>query len=205
MKFQSIAAGLVSIITACSAASAASFVPYSNVGFENPIEYTFMATTSGEITAYFAGNGGAGYTETLSLLVNGVSTGVVALNNQSSSYGDSVSLGSVNAGDVLVFALNVVDTATTWYSNKSSNVDGVNHVYSTLFDGNSLIPAGVYVGFEDLSAISDPNFGKADFNYKDTQFVFTNTSVACVPVPTAAFLFGSGLMGMVGVARRRVA
>lgn len=46
-------------------------------------------------------------------------------------------------------------------------------------------------------------FGKLNIDVATGQVSFGAASVSAVPVPAAVWLFGSGLMGMVGVARRR--
>ncbi len=166
-------------------------IPYPNDGTENINLYTFTATSSGTIGAYFY-NEKAGYTNTLSLLVNGMVTPETAagvLNNHASSMGDFVNLGTVHAGDVLAFRLNVVTTRESLFSDKSMNDDGINHVYSTAFPGDAVhgIPAGTYVGFEDLR-------GGGDFDYDDETFVFTN--VAAIPEPETYAMLLIGLVVM---------
>ena len=47
------------------------------------------------------------------------------------------------------------------------------------------IPAGTYVGMEDL------NKSTADFNYNDDSFVFTNVSSTVTPEPTSLLLLGN--------------
>ncbi|HSB97813.1 MAG TPA: VPLPA-CTERM sorting domain-containing protein [Spongiibacteraceae bacterium] len=193
-------------LTSMAFSVSAAPTPYANTGTENLSEYTFTAATTGDIIAYFFGKGGAIFENTLGMTVNGVATGSVGLNNQSSSEGDALNLGFANAGDTIVFTLNVADTGNIWSSTKSSNFDGVNHVYSSAFSAEELIPAGVYVAFEDLALFGTPN---SDFNYTDEQFVVTNVTgttdnpTPAVPLPTAAWLFGSGLLGMAGVTRGR--
>ena len=182
-----------SVISFFSLASArADTIPYPNDGTENINLYTFTATSDGTIGAYFYDKT-AGFTNTLSLLVNGVVTPESAagvLNNHTSSMGDFVNLGSVHKGDVLTFRLNVVTTGESLFSDKALNVDGVNHVYSTAFSGDAVhgIPAGTYVGFEDLR-------GGGDFDYDDETFVFTN--IAAIPEPEiyAMLLIGLGVIG----------
>lgn len=178
---------------------------YPNAGTENTNLYTFTATADGEIGAYFY-NETAGYTNTLSLLVNGVITPESAagvLNNHTSSMGDFVNLGSVHTGDVLTFQLNVLSTGETLYSDKSLNNDGINHVYSTAFSGDAVhgIPTGTYVGFEDLH-------GGGDLDYDDETFVFTNvaTAITAVPEPEtyAMLLVGLGLIGFIAGRRKEV-
>jgi hypothetical protein len=128
----------------------------------------------------------------LSLLVNGVVTPETAagvLNDHASSMGDFVNLGTVHAGDVLTFRLNVVTTGESLFSDKSMNDDGINHVYSTAFPGDAVhgIPAGTYIGFEDLR-------GGGDFDYDDETFVFTN--VAAIPEPETYAMLLIGLVVM---------
>jgi hypothetical protein len=173
-------------------------IPYSNDGTENINLYTFTATSDGTIGGYFY-NETAGYTNTLSMLVNGVVTPETAagvLNNHASSMGDFVSLGSVHAGDILTFRLNVVTTGETMYSDKALNTDGINHVYSAAFSGDAAhgIPAGTYVGFEDLR-------GGGDFDYNDETFVFTHVVAIPEPEAYAMLLIGLGVIG--SVIRRR--
>lgn len=196
MKLKSLFAALCISVGFASSALA---VPttYTNIGTQNPILYTFVATSAGDVMAYFAGST-AGYTNTLSLLVNGVDTGIFGLNNHTSNYGDLLNFGAVNAGDNLVFRLNVLNNGDTWYSQKSSNSDGVNHVYSNSYGGDAFVPAGVYVAFEDLR-----NGG--DFNYNDENFVFTNVSNVSndVPVPATPLLLGLGMGILALVAKRR--
>jgi len=185
-------AAAAAALFATSFASQAGTIPYPTPGVENTELYTFTATASGTIDAYFFANAAA-FTNELRMLVNGVDTGVQGLNNQTSVYGDMLSMGTVNAGDVIVFVM--VNLAPggigPWYSDKSLNSDGVNHVYSTDFAGAGAVPGGTYVSFEDL-----PNGG--DFNYTDLAFVFTNisTSTGVSAPPTLALLLAAGVAGL---------
>ena len=183
-----------------SDAQAASLIPYPSAGTPNADNYTFTATDTGNITAYFAGSD-AGHTDTIGLLVNGIPTGIIGLNNHTSNIGDSVVLGSVNAGDTLTFFLIDANTSSTWYSDRSLNTDGnTQHIYSTLYDGVTPplgVPAGTFIGFEDLALAQG-----GDFDYNDDSFVFTNVSISVRtsenPLPGAFWLFagGLGLLGM---------
>src|SRR5689334_19646892 len=100
---------------------AADAIPYPNSGTLNPVTYTFTASANGDITAYFAGST-ASYDNELGLLVNGVSTGIVGLDNHSSALGASLDLGSVHAGDVLTFVLVNHTLGMNAYSDPSLNV-----------------------------------------------------------------------------------
>ena len=167
-------------------------IPYPNIGTQAPVT-TFTATTSGEIIAYFYSSD-AGYNSEIGLLVNNLSTGVQGLPNHASAHGQQLDLGFANAGDTLVFELFVLSTGEKWFSDPSMNSDGFNHVYSTSFSGDSAIPAGTYVAFEDIA-------GGGDVDYNDHQFVFTNVTRS-TPEPASALLLAGGL-GLLGAWRKR--
>lgn len=191
------AIALSSFAMSASAAPA----PYASAGTENLIEYSFTAATTGDIYGYFVGKGGAEYVNTLSVSINGTETGISGLDNQTSVYGQSLNFGHANAGDIIVFSLYVQNLDRTWSSVKAQNIDAVNHVYSATFAGDQSIPTGLYLAFEDFKGTTE-----SDFNYLDAQFVISNIATGGtpeVPVPAAAWLMGSGLLGLAGVARRR--
>lgn len=194
-KMSAVALAVAAIGFAESAAAGP--IPYPNAGTQNPVLYSFTAANTGDITAYYYGST-AGYTNELTLLINGVATGVQGLNNHTSSHGQSLVLGHANAGDSLVFKMVNISPGGVgpWYSDKSLNWDGVNHVYSTSFAGDFAIPAGTFVAFEDL-----PNGG--DLNYNDETFVFTNVATSTnVPEPATLLLTSLGL-GVMGLRSRR--
>lgn len=171
-------------------------IPYPTPGVENAANYTFTAAASGDIVAYFYAST-AGYTNELRLLVNGVDTGIQGLNNQTSAYGTSLNFGAVTAGDLLTFVMVNLSPGGVgpWYSDKSMNSDGIQHVYSTDFAGAGAVPAGTFVAFEDL-------VGGGDLNYNDETFVFTNVAVS-VPEPGSLALLAIAMLGAAGATRRR--
>ena len=141
---------------------AAAAVIYPNGGSENLQTYSFTATSTGDLIAYFAGSGAA-LENQLGLLVNGVSTGLTGLNNHNSAMGESFNFGHVVAGDVLTF-VDLVTGYATWYSDPALNGGNGNHVYSTTIGADEAFAgsvAGTYVAFEDLV------FPYSDFNYRD--------------------------------------
>lgn len=191
-------AAILALALAAAGVAHAGPIPYPDKGKENPVLYSFSAAADGDITAYFLSKGSAWYTNVLTMLVNGVASGVRGLNNQTAALGASLVLGSVHAGDSIVFEMINLNPGTVgpWYSDKSMNSDGLNHVYSTNFLGNNLAPAGTYVAFEDQRM-------GGDFNYNDLAFVFTNISTTTsVPEPGSLALVGVALAAA-GVAGRK--
>jgi hypothetical protein len=195
------------IVTALVGTGAQAQIPYPTPGVENPVTYSFTASTTGDIVAYQYATSSAGFDEQLGMLVNGVDTGINGLDDHNSSEGDELDFGTVQAGSVLTLYINVVGEPGPYYSNPSLNGDGVNHVYSALFagglpnEGGSVpIPAGVYVGFEDMSPVYD---GSSGFDYQDTQVVFTDVTMNTIPEPASWLGLVGGLVGLGLIASRR--
>lgn len=205
-----ISVAVLSLWAGAAQVARADAIPYPTSGVVNPVFYTFSAVANGNITAYFAGST-ASYDNELGMLVNGVSTGIVGLDNHTSSIGQSLVLGNVNAGDTLTFVLVNHTLGMNAYSDASLNVGydldnsvGHNHVYSTPYTATSPllpgVPVGTFVSFEDLQ------FPQSDFNYNDEDFVFVNVGVTTHGLPDAASsatLLSISLAGL-GLLRRRL-
>ncbi|MBI3867124.1 MAG: VPDSG-CTERM sorting domain-containing protein [Verrucomicrobia bacterium] len=189
----------LAVVASGAQVSFADVIPYPGVGTENSVLYSFTAPSTGPVTAYFVGSTAA-YDNDLGLRVNGVDTGIYGLNDHTSFLGQSLSFGSVTAGDSLVFVLRVNTTGDTWYSDKTLNSDGFNHVYATphttTYAGIG-VPPGTYVAFEDL-----PSGG--DKNYHDENFVFTNVGTGVPDAGSSIALLSLGCAGL-SLLRRRLA
>ncbi len=202
MKFKSLAS-MLALAAAASATLMADAIPYPNPGTIAPAN-TFTAASSGDVIAYFYGST-ASYDNQLGLFINGTQLGGWGLDNHSSVYGDVYDFGHVDAGQTLTFALRVLTTGTTLYSDPSLNPDSINHTYATSYssdnNANVRIPAGTFVSFEDQL------YGRSDLNYNDEDFVFTNVAsqgVADSPEPASALLLGAaGIASLIAGAVRK--
>jgi len=199
-NIKTLLAASAALLLAAGAANAA-LPSYPTPGVENPTPVTFVAASSGDIIAYFAGQD-AGDTEDLGLLINGVDTGLYGLSNHSTAVGASFNFGHADAGDALVFFIRDLSTGNNFYSKTSLNADLFNHAYATPYGGGDFgIPAGTFVAFEDI-------LGGGDKDYNDETFVFQNVrdTKGGVPEPAtwAMMLTGFGAAGAM-MRRRRAA
>ena len=191
------------LITSIAAMAALAAVPakavfpvYTNVGTENPAEYSVAAGNTGFLRSFFVGKGGAAFTVTLGAFVDGVDRGF-GFDNQSATFGQMHNFGAIVAGQSISYYVFVQDTGDTFFLDKALNGDGIQHFYRASYSGTDFGPliSGGYYGVEDL-------FGGGDFNYSDLQFVSTTGSIGAIPEPGSWALMILGF-GVVGSAMRR--
>ncbi len=172
-------------LVATSIAAPALAVPIASMDGEG----LSIRATGGEVTATYQGST-ASYRN--HLFLNGDQ---FVFDNKSASVGDTVSLGSFDAGTELLFSIFVTNTNRDFFSGAAErNADGVAHARAE----NDWMEQGTLVSFEDL-------FNGA-FDYNDLSFSLTNTvasDVAPVPVPAAAPLLAGAIGGMFALRRRR--
>jgi hypothetical protein len=198
MKTLTIVAAAALILFAAD--SRAGTIPYGPKGTIAPTS-TFVATTTGEIDAYFYGFEAADvdFIEVKDLTL-GTSSGWF-FDNQTTPIGTEHTFLGVNAGDTLEFLGENITTGYTFSSIPTDSADGVNHVYATWYSGTggpAGIPAGTFIGFEDLYV------PPSDLDYNDDQFVLTNVTIEPTPEPSSLLLLGSGLLGLAGFVRRKI-
>jgi hypothetical protein len=173
-------------------------IPYPDVGTVAPT-VTITATATGDVIGYFYG-ASAGDTDEVKVCdttVGPLDCSPLEFDNQTTAPGASFTF-AVTAGDTLVFDLENFSTSTLLSSDPSMSADGLNHAYVTPYSGTggpAGIPAGTFVGMEDLAS-----FQGSDFDYNDDQFVFTNLTVT--PEPSMLILC-AGLLALLPVARRK--
>jgi len=207
MKIKAI---LVAAALVLSVVQAKAQIPYGNVGTVAPTN-VFKATTTGDITGYFVSGGGAGDTDYVQMVdvTTDTSSGWL-FDNHGTVVGATADFGFATAGDTLEFQLENTNITTNSFpdgivlsSIPADSYDGVNHAYSTSWAGGTLngasIPAGTYVGMEDLPV---PD---SDLNYNDDSFVFTGVAeTSATPEPSSFMLLGTGLLGLVEFGRRKL-
>ena len=113
------------------------------------------------------------------------------------TYGESLKLVFSQAVTIDSTTFRNGDHKTNFSGNFNLQIDGGTvNTYSLANLFNTPITGTTFV-------FSNPNSGGGSYVSNDQQFYVKALSVNPVPVPAAAWLFASGLLGLVGVARRR--
>jgi hypothetical protein len=195
-------------------AFAADMIPYGNPG--HVASTTPVTSTGTTLDVYFYGSDAS---DTDYIQVKDVTQGWTSnliLDNHTSAVGLEfifpTGSNQLNSGDALEFSLVNQSTNETYSSIPGDSADGYNHAYITPFSGNGTIPAGTFVGFEDLfiGANSDKtctgNNNQSDCDYNDDEFVFvgvTPQGTPAAPEPSSLALLGTSVLGAAAMVRRR--
>jgi hypothetical protein len=193
---------IVSLMAVVPGNLVAGLIQYANIGTEAATN-TFTAGTTGSLYAYFYGSE-AGDNDSVKLYANGVALGSGVDNKGPSAIlGQEFFLGNVLAGDVLRFDLINSSTGQTFSSDPAYSEDHHNHAYATTYSGSALIPAGTFLGFEDLGIPG------SDLDYNDDTLVFSihgraaSSSATSNPEPASVLLLGAGLI-LIGLVGRKI-
>jgi hypothetical protein len=114
---------------------------------------------------------------------------------------------NVTIGETLLlnFDQEVIITGITFRNGEHNPVFGADAVFGLVVDGD--IKADQNLTFNYNQSWQGTSFEFSNFNASDTdpyRFYMSALTVTAVPVPPAVWLFASGLLGLVAVARRRV-
>jgi hypothetical protein len=135
--------------------------------------------------------------------------GLLSIKDDGSVFVNFVDTGVDFAGNLFGFFLDSRPSreANTgiWFSDTSLNPDGFDHMAAYQGTGDLVdlpgVAPGIWTPSEYILAWEDLHADIADGDFED--FVVMVESVQPVPIPGAAWLFGSGLLAIVGFARRR--
>ncbi|WP_051978646.1 PEP-CTERM sorting domain-containing protein [Edaphobacter aggregans] len=203
MRYLSVILALTSF--SASVPAVADTISYGSTGSIAPTSL-LTANVTGDIIGYFIGQR-ADHTSVIRMVdvTSGYTSGYF-FNNHAAAAGTIANFGSVSAGDVLAFELSNFNSGFLFGTDPSHSPDGINHSYTAAFGGGTLngvsgLPAGTYVGMEDL-------FNGGDLDYDDNNFLFTNvgttTQTANTPEPETLVLLGTGILGVATLLRRRL-
>lgn len=205
MKINIAGLGLAFSFALASAPALADAIPYPTPGVQNAQAYGIIAAHTGPLNVWFGGKGGASDEDVITAIVNGVPTGITGPDNQTATLGQYFNLGTVTAGDSIVFEMSDLSSGQNWFTDNAQNFylgapDG-NHAYATAFSGGPVgstsVPPAVYFGFEDLASPF------ADFNYTDVQIYVRTGNLPGVPEPGTWAMLLLGLGGLGGLVRGR--
>lgn len=166
----------------------------------NAAQVTSM-TGSGTFTG--GGQTDLDWSGTLTMDVGTAGDGLVLMISPAFSFAapDDVSLGSVGSG------LHVDDSGTVDFRNFAIGWNGNTYGIGNEADGGP----GIFVPPAQVMTINQLGGGTFDIEWTGgsalggTSWTFAGTYTTAVPIPAAAWLLGSSLLGLVGVARRKQA
>lgn len=145
----------------------------------------FQVAKDGDVNVQFLGQS-AEYTNIIGFLTyhtDNPTADLRTFNNHTSDLGSILNLGYHTAGTTIEILNWVPETNNLWSSDVYKNVDGINHIYSSVFDDGH-----TFIGFEDLH-------GGGDLDFNDTSFMMSNI-IPSVPEPETYLMMVLGLLTM---------
>jgi len=138
------------------------------------------------------------------------SQGIISILSDGSVYRNFVDTGINFSGNNFGYYLNSTaggSAGGVFYSDTTLNTDGVDHMVA--YQGKGIdtvqianLAPGLWTTNEYALAWEDLK-GGGDGDYQDFVVMVESIVPTAVPLPAAALLFGSGLLGLIGAARRK--
>ncbi len=161
----------------------------------------YDTTNSANKVLLFTGGASAGAQVTMSIMADG--------SVYKNMYGVGTYDTGINfAGNSFGFYLATANNGT-FFSETALNMDAVDHMLAYQGTGSDKVQlpgliAGTWLTSEYVLAWEDVKASSgADFDFNDFVVMVGSVEPTSVPVPAAVWLFGSGLLGLVGIARRK--
>lgn len=179
-----------------------------------------LDATGGAVTSMIIELAGQATSNTFGVYETGDSGNLVQLFDGAATAGSQATLTIKANGDVLVnqelegnfgstktFGFYLGTKSGNYFSNTSLNGDGTDHMLAYQGTGDQVqLPTfnpGEWTLNEYILAWEDLRFSHPYYDGDFNDMVLMVESVQPVPVPAAVWLFGSGLLGLVGIARRK--
>lgn len=210
----------VSVLAAAGVASASTVQTYTvTTAVTQPVLYSTQDQSGNPVTYTLASNITGGGTATLD------SSGVLLLNLSShaqlditavvnsalppgSLYSDTITTSTLTLATTGAYSLNKTGSSTTTLTCTNGPTDAVGSCNNiTLNSPAALFGAASYYSSQGFT-LSGGSFNIKSLNAGAnvvTTYTLTAAAAPAVPVPAAAWLFGSSLLGLAGAARRRAA
>ncbi|HEY6572101.1 MAG TPA: PEP-CTERM sorting domain-containing protein [Candidatus Eisenbacteria bacterium] len=203
MKARIVLALTMALLAAAALPGPAAAFPIAPVGTEG---LGVVASGTDHVVATYEGNS-ATYSNDLFLMLDAfgnvgddgdLTNDLFIFNNHSSAVGSTIDLDAFTPGTELLFRLFVHNTGYNYYTGAGTrNPDGKAHARVQ----DNWNPGVTLVSFEDL--FNTPEYPAG---YNDLSFSFTNTTttVASVPEPGLGSLLLGGMLGLIGLGRRKL-
>jgi hypothetical protein len=210
---------LVAALLAGAGVSTASAASYAFTGSFTGYDSTDALMGTGPLTGSLdltAGTGSIGgvYSAVISGInatFNATATATVVFNTPGTYSWDFTSVSGAGAGSYSNFTLGAGQVAVGMVATTVVTVTGTSSVLATytnvpiLVGWNLAFPDATHTTLTafDIDKDGHPGTTVPVGSLANNRAVYSGTLAGHVPIPAAAWLFGSGLLGLVGVARRR--
>tara|TARA_B110000211_G_scaffold80406_1_gene94185 strand:- start:1134 stop:1802 length:669 start_codon:yes stop_codon:yes gene_type:complete len=152
----------------------------------------------------------AGYLSGLGVCKGPVASGTTGTNNKCNTPGTGASDDNLQVGEMLEFVFDTAKQIEVGINGPHTSANGANVLIWTdagNWDLLTVVAGKITLGVQHIGLMTLKIFGQGDFGQKEGRTT-TNLYVAGineVPLPAAVWLFGSALLGLAGLRRRKLA